>query len=308
MTGRVRRHWRLVEPESTAYPRLLAKIPEPPAIRVRGRLDAGWPMVAVVGARMSTPYGEDVAYDLGMGFAQAGVVVVSGLARGIDACAHRGALDGGGPTVAVMGTGPDTIYPPEHAELAERIADQGALVTQFEEGVRPLPHNFPMRNQVLSGLCIGVVVVEARRRSGAMSTAGAAGSQGRAVMAVPGSVFSQASRGCHDLVRDGARRVTSVAEALDEVRAETSAGELIAPAMGIGDRTPGFGDRRDDVLRVLRSRAMTLDELCARLRLPPGDVAVAVAELRLDSHVVLRDGVYSAVRRRTGGAAVTRRE
>ena len=308
MTGRGGRGWRLLAPRTEAYPRLLAQVTDPPAIRVRGQLEPDWPMVAVVGARLSTPYGEDVAYDLAMGLAQAGMVVVSGLARGIDACAHRGALDGGGATIAVMGSGPDTIYPPEHAELADRIAAQGALVTQFEEGIAPIASNFPRRNQVLSGLCIGVVVVEARRRSGAMSTAGAAGAQGRAVMAVPGSVHSQASRGCHDLVRDGARLVTSLAEVLEEVRAETSVAALAPAAVGTADAPPVFGDVRDDVLRVLRSRAMTLEEICARLRLAPSDAAVALAELRLDAHVVLREGLYSAVRRRKPRSSPAARE
>jgi DNA processing protein len=245
-------------------------------------------MVAIVGARRCSPYGEEVAFEIAHALATAGYIVVSGLARGIDACAHRGALASGGRTIAVMGTGPDRVYPWCHRSLAEEIAAAGALLTQFPAGTLPRPANFPQRNAVISGLSLGVVVVEARRRSGAMLTAGSAGSQGRVVMAVPGSVFSPASAGCHDLIRDGARLVSDAGDVLQELAAE--------PLSGLVRATPRrrlHGDARDDVTRELAVRPMTLDLLCARLRLEPREVAVAAAQLRLDGEVSLREGVYT---------------
>lgn len=260
-------------------------------------------MVAVVGARRSTAYGEEVAHEIGYELAVAGLVVVSGMARGIDAAAHRGALDAGGRTVAVMGTGPDSIYPPEHRALAERIAGSGALVSQFAVGTRPLKGNFPMRNETISGLSLGVVVVEARRRSGAMLTAGSAGNQGRAVMAVPGSVLNPASQGCHDLVRDGARLVTCARDVLTEVRAES-----LFRLVDIGRSSAGlhanYGDVRDEVLHLLRTGSMTLDEVVAGLEALGPDVVTAVARLRLDGEIRLRDGAYGIV----GSIAVSRRQ
>lgn len=302
------RRWRRVHPHTPAYPHLLNGVDDPPPLHVLGELAPDAAMLAIVGARMSTPYGDDVAYEMAAGLARAGLVVVSGLARGIDAAAHRGALDAGGRTIAVMGTGPGMVYPPEHRELALRISQSGALVTQFDTGTKPFPGNFPKRNEVLSGLCIGVVVVEARRRSGAMLTAGSAGHQGRAVMAVPGSVFSGASRGCHDLIRDGARLVTSVDDILGELNSETlSLGLTRAPVVASAE-PPGFGDLRDDVLAMLRTRPATLDELAGRLRRSARDVAVAVATLRVDGMVALRDGAYSMVRKRVAPAGLAARE
>jgi DNA processing protein len=287
--------WFSCRPGGAGYPRLLATVRNPPALVVRGSLPADAVMVAVVGARRCSGYGEEVAYEMARDLAAAGVTVVSGLARGIDAAAHQGALDGGGATVAVMGTGPDAVYPPEHRALAGRIASSGALVTQFPVGTAPAQHNFPTRNATISGLAVGVVVVEARRRSGAMLTAGAAGDQGRVVMAVPGSVRNPASRGCHDLLRDGAHLVTSAQEVLTATRSEPLLEVLGAPAAG-GSR---FGDARDDVLRALRAESLTLDELVARIDAPIPEVVTAVARLRLDERIRLRAGAYGLARPRS---------
>jgi DNA processing protein len=223
--------------------------------------------------------------------AASGLVAVSGLARGIDACAHRGALEAGGRTVAVMGTGPDTIYPYRHLGLAMEIVRSGALVTQFARNSPPLRGNFPARNAVISGMCLGVVVVEAAQRSGAMLTAGAAGHQGRAVMAVPGSVFSATSAGCHDLLRDGARLVTCAAEVLAELGAEPLRTELKHP-LPTRPAPPRFGDLRDRVMELVSGRALTLDQLCRRTRTPAESLAPAVARLRLEGWVVMHEGVY----------------
>ena len=198
------------------YPDLLRQITDPPAqLFVRGTLPQS-PMVAVVGSRRATPYGLRVAYDLAAALVSAGITVVSGLARGIDASAHRGALAGSGTTVAVLATGLDCIYPPEHAQLAEDIAGHGALVTEAPPGTAPLPGRFPVRNRIISGLSLGVVVVEAAQRSGALITARLALEQGREVFAIPGSIENPLTVGPHALIQDGAKLVAGVEDILDE--------------------------------------------------------------------------------------------
>ena len=199
-----------------AYPALLKEIHDPPPrLHVRGRLPSE-PMIAIVGSRRATPYGGRAAHRLARELSNAGVVVVSGLARGIDAAAHRGALEGPTPTVAVMATGLDRIYPPEHAELAQAIARTGALLTEADNGTLPLPGRFPIRNRIISGLSLGVVVVEAAERSGALITARMAAEQGREVFCVPGSIENPLAIGGHRLIKDGATLVQTVEDVLDE--------------------------------------------------------------------------------------------
>jgi len=198
------------------YPADLREIHDPPArLFVRGSLPDR-PMIAIVGSRRATPYGLRVAYRLAADLSCRGVAVVSGLARGIDAAAHRGALSGPTPTVAVMATGLDRVYPPEHTELAEQIAATGALVTEAPEGTAPVPSRFPVRNRIISGLSKGVVVVEAAMRSGALITARTAAEEGRDVFAVPGSVENPLTEGTHALLRDGATLVRDVDDILWE--------------------------------------------------------------------------------------------
>jgi DNA processing protein len=201
------------------YPELLRQIVDPPIVLwVKG--DAGIlaaPQVAVVGARAASPAGLQVARQLGHDLALAGLVVVSGMARGADGAAHIGALDGGGRTVAVLGCGADRVYPPEHDLLAARIADNGAIVSEFVPGTPPRKYHFPLRNRIISGLSRAVVVIEASDQSGSLITARSALEQGRDVLAVPGVVLSGRSRGCHALIRDGARLVDSVADVLEEI-------------------------------------------------------------------------------------------
>ena len=216
-----------------AYPPQLAEIDDPPAVLwVRGDpLPLSSPAVAVVGSRTGTPYACAVAEHLAAGLADRGVAVISGLARGVDAAAHRGALAGGGPTVAVLGSGVDVVYPPEHASLADAVVGQGALVSELGPGAPPLRHHFPRRNRILSGLSRAVVVVEATVRSGSLITARLAAEQGREVMAVPGNVLSGRSRGAHRLIRDGARIVETADDILEEIGfGRTAAGAAAAPA------------------------------------------------------------------------------
>ena len=201
------------------FPALLNCIPDPPPVLwVRGRVASlARPAVAVVGSRAATPYARDVGARLGAELAERGVVVTSGLARGVDSAAHRGAVDGGGLTVAILGSGLDRIYPPEHESLAETIAEHGVIVSELGPGGAPLPENFPLRNRIISGISLAVVVVEASEKSGSLITARCALEQGRDVMAVPGSVLSGRNRGSHSLLKDGAKVVETADDILEEL-------------------------------------------------------------------------------------------
>ena len=202
-----------------SYPRLLWQIPDPPiAMWVRGDAVAlSAPAIAVVGSRAATPAGLNAARRIGRDIAAAGLTVVSGLARGIDAAAHAGAIEAGGSTIAVLGCGADVVYPSGHAALAANVVSAGAVVSEFPPGTPPLPRHFPLRNRIISGLSRGVVVVEASERSGSLITARAALEQGREVLAVPGGIASGQHRGCHRLIKDGARLVETVEDILEQV-------------------------------------------------------------------------------------------
>jgi DNA processing protein len=204
---------------TAAYPGMLSRIDDPPGILfVRGDLKPCDALaVSVVGSRHATAYGRRVAWQLAGGLARAGYTVVSGLARGIDAAAHRGALDAGGRTIAVLGTGVLNVYPPEHAELATEIIGRGALVSEAPPFSEPFAGAFPQRNRIVAGLSLGTVVVEAADRSGALITARLAADQGREVFAVPGEIDCRMARGCHALLRDGATLVGSVDDILEEL-------------------------------------------------------------------------------------------
>lgn len=204
------------------YPALLAAIPDPPPVLwVRGRVDAlPRPAIALVGSRAATPYGLAMARQLARQLAAAGVTVVSGLARGVDSAAHLAALEVGGRTIGVLGCGLDRVYPPEHRDLARDMERLGAIVSEFPMGVPPLAHHFPLRNRIISGLTLAVVVVEAPEKSGALITASAALEQGRDVMVVPGPASGGRNRGGHLLIRDGAK----VVETADDILRETGSG------------------------------------------------------------------------------------
>jgi DNA processing protein len=229
-------------PSDPRYPALLAAIPSPPALDVRGTLEPVDALaVAIVGSRQATAYGIEVAGTLAADLAARGVTIVSGLARGIDTAAHRGALDAGGRTLAVLGHGIAHVYPPENRALADAIVERGALLSQFPSTIGPLAHHFPARNRTLAGLALGVVVVEAAERSGALITAGLAGDLGREVFAVPGRITSPASRGTNGLIRDGAMLVghwTDIVAELGEPwrsmidGAHASSGDAPRPAPG----------------------------------------------------------------------------
>ncbi len=216
------------------YPPALRTIPDPPLVLWAKGAAIDWarPAVAVVGARAASSLSREIARDLGEGLARGGVTVVSGLARGCDGAAHQGALAAAGLTLAVLGSGADITYPPEHEALAREIALTGALVSEFAPGTPPLPHHFPLRNRIIAGLSLAVVVIEAHERSGSLITAACAIEQGRDVMVVPGPVRSGRNRGAHALLKDGAALVESAADVLAEL------GIAAAQHGGTAARTP----------------------------------------------------------------------
>ena len=203
---------------NAGYPPLLGRISDPPSLLfVRGSIEPCDSLaIAIVGSRHATAYGRRIAWQLAGGLARAGYTIVSGLARGIDAAAHRGAIKAGGRTIAVLGSGVLNVYPPEHADLAREVIDSGALISELPPLTDPNVGTFPQRNRVVSGLSLGVVVVQAADRSGALITARLATEQGREVFAVPGPIDCRMSRGCHTLIRDGAKLVASVDDILEE--------------------------------------------------------------------------------------------
>ena len=216
--------------DEPGYPERLRAIADPPLVlAVRGRLAADEPAVAIVGARRASAYGRRVAEELGRGLASVGLTVVSGLAQGIDAAAHRGALAAGGRTVAVLATGVDGVYPRWHAGLARDVVASGALVSEFPCGTAPLPHHFPRRNRVISGLALGTVVVEAAPRSGSLITARYALEQSREVFAVPGQVGVALHAGTNQLIQQGATLVGRVEDILDVIAPQLRAAFATAP-------------------------------------------------------------------------------
>jgi DNA processing protein len=212
------------------YPKLLREIADPPLVlHVAGdRSLLARAGVAIVGSRRATPYGINVAHALSSELARAGAVVVSGLARGVDAAAHRAALDQHGATIAVLGTGIDVVYPKSNARLFDEIAAEGLIVSDFPPSTPPLPEHFPRRNRIISGLTLGTVIVEATSRSGSLITARMAAEQGREVFAVPGSIFSRNSEGTHRLVQYGAKLVHDVGDILDELPVKFERADAVA--------------------------------------------------------------------------------
>lgn len=206
-----------------AYPPLLKEIDTPPLLLyVRGELKPEDALsIAIVGSRNAKDYGRKVSYQLAHQLVSRGMTVVSGFAKGVDACAHRGALEAGGRTIAVLGNGLSLIYPAGNKELVDKVVESGALISEFPMGMKPMANNFPIRNRIISGLCIGTVVVEASNRSGALITARHAIEQGREVFAVPGEIFSELSTGSHSLIDKGAKLISTVDDLIDALPQHT---------------------------------------------------------------------------------------
>ncbi|MDR3638403.1 MAG: DNA-processing protein DprA [Isosphaeraceae bacterium] len=288
----------LVARGAPGYPEALEEIPDPPPLLyVRGALEPRDALaIAIVGSRRCTPYGLRIAERLGSALARVGLTVVSGLARGIDAAAHRGALKAGGRTLAVLANGLSQVYPPEHEDLAAEIADAGALVSEMPMRQGPLAGLFPQRNRIISGLSLGVVVVEATPRSGSLSTARHAVEQNRDVFAVPGPVDSLSSQGCHRLLRDGARLIESVDDILEEL------GPLVREVTPSPDETPvrrpaelALSDLERSLLGRLGDEPRGVDELIVETRLTASQVLATLSVLemrrlvrRLPGHLFVR--------------------
>jgi DNA processing protein len=279
-------HW--LPRSAVGFPRALGAIFDAPAglfIRGAGELELlDRPSVAVVGARSCSHYGAEVARMVGRELAAAGLVVVSGLARGIDGHAHRGALEAGGITVAVLGCGIDRDYPAAHAELAARIAEKGLVVSEYAPGVEPAPWRFPARNRIIAGLALATVVVEARERSGALITADLALEEGREVFAVPGEITSSLSAGSNRLLRSGASALTEAADVLEVFGLAPTVQEL-----------PDLSEQARRVLALLEEEPAGADALSRALGLDGGQVAAALTELELAAAVSEMDGCYRTI-------------
>ena len=289
------------------YPPLLRKSPNPPlALFVAGDPSLLWqPSVAIVGSRGPTPGGRDNARDFARAFAASGLVVGSGMAAGIDTAAHDATLEAGGRTVAVLGTGPDVPYPRSNTGLHARIAETGAIVSEYLPGTGPVAFHFPSRNRILAGLSVATVVIEAAERSGALITARLASEAGRDVFAVPGSIHNPLARGCHRLIRDGAGLVTSPQDVLDAVAPQVAAlaqdlrqqlGAPIQPAQAIqaGARGGSGGDDPDyqTLWRALGHDPTAMDQLVQRTGLTAAAVSSMLLLMELDGRVFSQHGRY----------------
>jgi DNA processing protein len=282
-----------VSPGDPGYPALLATIDAPPPLHVWGTLVSEDALaIAVVGSRRATAYGLEIAAQLAGDLAARGVTIVSGLARGIDTAAHRGALAGGGRTIAVLGHGIDVRYPRENRALADEIAAHGALVSQFSPGTPPRPWHFPARNRTIAGLALGVVVVEAAERSGALITASAAGEFGREVYAVPGRVTSETARGPHGLLRDGATLVRSWSDIVQELPSPWR-NAVRDDASSVLDATPPSTATTAEsaVLAVLAAdEPQHIEAVIVRCGMLPARVSATLMSLELSGHVRQLEG------------------
>lgn len=275
-----------------SYPRLLLETPDPPPLLYcRGRTELlNRPALAMVGSRNATVQGAGNAEQFARSFSSAGLTIVSGLAQGIDAAAHRGGLAADGSTIAVLGTGVDNPYPASNAGLADQIAERGLLVSEFALGTKALAYNFPRRNRVISGLAQGCLVIEAALASGSLITARNAAEQGREVFAVPGSIHSPLSKGCHALIKSGAKLVESAEDVLSELAAFRRTGfASTRPQPPKVDRDVA----EDPLLACMGFDPVDVDSICARAGLPAERVAAELLRLELDGRVAaLPGGLY----------------
>ncbi|MEK7519918.1 MAG: DNA-processing protein DprA [Patescibacteria group bacterium] len=270
------------------YPERLRNIHTPPKkLFVRGALPPDDAVtIAIVGSRKCTAYGKQAAYDLAYALAARGVVIVSGMALGIDGEAHKGALDAGGVTVAVLGTGVDdkSIYPHTHTSLAKSIMEHGAVISEYETGTPALPHQFPERNRIISGLSLGVVVVEASEKSGSLITANFALEQGRDVFAVPGPIYAQTSRGANFLIQRGAKLVLSADDILTELGITTDTK---------GGSTVGLTEEETVVISCLSAEPLTVDDIITQSHLNAETVLIALTMLELKNTITHVGSTYA---------------
>jgi DNA processing protein len=287
----------LLMPSHAEYPRPLKDITDPPGVLFgRGKmLPRDALAIAIVGSRHATHYGLMQAERLASGLARAGLTIVSGLARGIDAAAHRGALAAGARTIAVLGSGVLNIYPPEHAELAEEVMAHGALLSEAAPHSEPFAGAFPQRNRIISGMSLGIIVVEASRQSGALITARLANEQGRQVFAVPGRVDSRTSQGCHRLIRDGAKLVESIDDVLEELGPLVEAAPAPSGHVIHHPAELSLNEVEQKVLAAIPTEATPIDQVIAESGLTAAPVLATLSVLEMKRLV-----------RRTSGSLVQR--
>ncbi len=295
---------RIVTMGDASYPAALLDTVDPPLmLYLLGGTDFDLAQteysLAIVGSRNPTPQGESNARSFASALGDSGLVVVSGLALGIDGAAHQGALDSAGTitrlaTVAVVGTGLDRVYPARHRSLAHLIAERGLIVSEFALGTPPLAHNFPRRNRIIAGLSRGTLVVEAALQSGSLVTARLAAEQGKEVFAIPGSIHSPQSRGCHALIRQGAKLVESVGDILEELRIPSTPGSAAPKADGMC--ATGLSSANGALLDALGFDPVNLDALSARTGWGAADLQVRLLELELDGDVArLPGGLFQRI-------------
>ncbi len=291
---------RIITCHDPDYPALLLQTPDPPPLLyVHG--DASLltqPQLAMVGSRNPTASGRQTATDFARYLSAAGLIITSGLALGIDAASHQGALDAGNPTIAVMGTGLDRVYPARHRELAREIARYGALVSEFPIGTPPRAENFPRRNRIISGLSLGALIVEAALRSGSLISARYALEQGREVFAIPGSIHNPLARGCHHLIRQGAKLVETAQDVIDELGA--LAGACLQATAGPdtdSDQPPELDQEYSQLLDYMGFDATSVDILVEKAGLTPAEVSSMLLQLEMCGFIASSPGgIYNRLK------------
>ena len=280
---------RLLTLADEEYPALLREIAQPPPVLFAlGEPVLDLPGVAIVGPRKASRYGQEVAVRLARGLVEAGLCVISGMAAGIDTAAHRGALERGGKTVAVLGCGVDVVYPAPNAGLHRRIREQGAVISEFPMGAQPDRGSFPRRNRIISGLSLGVVVVEAPERSGSLITIRYAAEQGRDLFAVPGSVLEGRNTGCHRLIRDGAKLVERVEDIVEELHHWEIGKESVERP--VAEPGPPLSEEQQRIFSLLDREPCHVDRLAEQADMPTADLLGMLLELELDGRVAQLPG------------------
>ena len=293
------RHIHVITLNAPRYPRLLRELPDPPPyLYVLGDLESDAACISIVGSRNPTGYGRSMARQLSRDLAGYGLRIVSGMARGIDTAAHQGALEAGGKTYAVLGSGLARIYPHENLMLAEKIAETGAVISEFPIFAEPQAHHFPMRNRIISGMSVGTIVVEAARKSGSLITARLAAEQGREVFAVPGSIQSFKSTGTHGLLKQGARLIENAGDVLAEISHMVDIKTFSDPETPPSaerpgtNSTPGVDTDETLVLRTLDYYPVHIDDIVRTTGLEPGKTAGILLRLELKGQIRQEPGKY----------------
>jgi DNA processing protein len=285
---------RIMTCRDPGYPALLQEISDPPPLLyIHGNVEVlQEPQLAMVGSRNPTAAGRQTAIDFARHLAAAGLVITSGLALGIDAAGHQGALDAGAPTVAVTGTGLDRVYPAKNRDLAYRIAEAGALVSEFPPGTPPRAEHFPRRNRIISGLSLGTLVVEAAIRSGSLISARYALEQGREVFAIPGSIHNPLARGCHHLIRQGAKLVETAQDIMDELGALATALDFTATPAPDHDTQPQLSEDYAQLLESIGFENTSIDMLVETTHLTPAEVSSMLLQLEMNGYIAASPGGF----------------